>query len=187
MSQLWYDMRMTKVPTGVSKALALAAVIAALSAASAGAAPLTKQNGRDPAFSSFTPICAMAAFLNYGYCNGDAGMFAKVGGRIDAVQPKPGRWNLELTFAHLRPGVLYTLWGNQTAATPVPGTVLGFFAIGTSLADAAGTATFEYQTTNPSNLGFDLNTTDPNYTVVTSWWSSQWLRILNSSGALYVP
>jgi len=49
------------------------------------------------------------------------------------------------------------------------------------------TATFDYQTTNPSNLGFDLNTTDPNYTVVTSWWSSQWLRILNSSGLLYVP
>ena len=60
-----------------------------------GAAPLTKQNGRDPAFSSFTPICAMAAFLNYGDCNGDAAMFANVSGRINAVQPKPGRWNLE--------------------------------------------------------------------------------------------
>jgi len=107
--------------------------------------------------------------------------------RINAVQAKPGRWNLELTFAHLRPGVAYTLWGNQTGATPVPGVVFGFFAIGTSLADAGGTATFDYQTTNPSNLGFDLNTTDPNYTVVTSWWSSQWLRILNSSGLLYVP
>ena len=182
-----YDIGVGKVPTGLSKIFALAAVIAALSAASAGAAPVTKQNGRDPAFSRFTPICAMAAFLNYGYCNGDAQTFANVSGRINAVQAKPGRWNLELTFAHLRPGVAYTLWGNQTGATPVPGVVFGFFAIGTSLADAGGTATFDYQTTNPSNLGFDLNTTDPNYTVVTSWWSSQWLRILNSSGLLYVP
>ena len=63
----------------------------------------------------------------------------------------------------------------------------GFFAIGTSVADAGGTATFAYQTTNPTNLGFDLNTTDPNYTVVTSWWSSQWLQVLSSSGTLYVP
>jgi hypothetical protein len=178
---------MTKIPTGLIKIVALAALIAGLSAASAGAAPLTKQNGRNPAFSSFTSICTMAPFLNYGYCNGNAGMFDKVGGRIDAVQPKPGRWNLGLTFTHLRPGAAYTLWGNQTGATPVPGVVFGFFAVGTSLADAAGTAEFEYQTTNPSSLGFDLNTTDPNYTVVTSWWSSQWLRILNSSGSLYVP
>jgi len=51
----------------------------------------------------------------------------------------------------------------------------GFFAIGASDADAKGTAKFAYQTTNPTNLGFDLNTTDSNYTVVTSWWSSQWL------------
>ena len=51
----------------------------------------------------------------------------------------------------------------------------GFFAIGASDADAKGTAKFAYQMTNPTNLGFDLNTTDPNYTVVTSWWSSQWL------------
>ena len=114
-------------------------------------------------------------------------MFANVGGRIDAVQPKAGSWNLGLTFTHLQPGIRYTLWGNQTGATPVPGAVFGFFAIGTSLADATGTARFEYQTKDPSNLGFDLNTTDPNYTVVTSWWSSQWLQILNSSGALYTP
>jgi hypothetical protein len=176
-----------KVSTGLIKVLALAAVIAALSAASAGAAPLTKQNGLNAVFSSFTPICRMPVFLNYGYCNGDSRMFAEVAGRIDAVQPKPGAWNLGLTFAHLRPGVAYTLWGNQTGATPVPGTAFGFFVIGTTLADGAGTAKFEYQTKNPSNLGFDLNTTDPNYTVATSWWSSQWLQILNSSGSLFVP
>src|SRR4029079_15017062 len=114
------------------------------------------------------PIARRAHFAISGYCNGDAETFANVSGRINAVQAKPGRWNLELTFAHLRPGVAYTLWGNQTGATPVPGVVFGFFAIGTSLADAGGTATFDYQTTNPSNLGFDLNTTHPTSTAAPS-------------------
>lgn len=171
----------------MSKVLALALAVAAISAATAGAAPLTKQNGKTPVLSSFTPICAMPAYINYGYCGGNAKTFSGVGGRVDAVQPKPGSWNLELTFSRLRPGVSYTLWGNQSGVAPIPGTFMGgFFAIGTSLADASGTAKFSYRTTNPTNLGFDLNTTDPNYTVVTSWWSSQWLQILDSSGMLYV-
>ena len=180
---------MTKLSTGFSKALVLAAVLAAVTAASAAAGgPVTKQNGNNALFTSFTPICSMAGFLNYGYCNGNAGLFADVGGRIDAVQPKPGTWNLDLTFTHLRPAVSYTLWGNQSGAAPIPGQAFfGWFAVGTTLADATGTAKFKYVTTNPTNLGFDLNTTDPNYTVVTSWWSSQWLQILNSSGTLYVP
>ena len=177
-----------KVSKGLSKVLAVGLAIAALSAATAGAAPLTKQNGKTPVLSSFTPICAMPAYLNYGYCNGNANTFSDIGGRINAVQPKSGVWSLDLTFTHLRPGLSYTLWGNQSGHTPVPGTFMdGFFAIGTSVADAGGTATFAYQTTNPTNLGFDLNTTDPNYTVVTSWWSSQWLQVLSSSGTLYVP
>jgi hypothetical protein len=178
---------MKKASKGLSKILAVGIAIAAASAATAGAAPLTKQNGKTPLFSSFTPICAMPAYLNYGYCNGDANTFSDIGGRINAVQPKPGRWNLELTFTHLRPGVSYTLWGNTSGVTPVPGAFMGgFFAIGASVADAGGTAKFDYQTTNPTNLGFDLNTTAPNFTVATSWWSSQWLQILNSSGTLYV-
>ena len=172
----------------ISKILAVGIAIAAASSATASAAPLTKQNGKTPVLSSFTPICAMPAYLNYGYCNGNANTFSDVGGRINAVQPKPSVWNLDLTFTHLRPGVSYTLWGNRSSLTPVPGTFMGgFFAIGNSVADVGGTTKFSYQTNNPTNLGFDLNTTDPNYTVVTSWWSSEWLQILNSSGALYVP
>jgi hypothetical protein len=180
--------RMENLSSGLSKVLVLAAIVAAVSAAGAGAAPQTKQNGRTPAFASFTPICAIPAYLGYGYCNGNSTTFGDVRGVIDAVQAKPGRWNLELTFSRLRPGVSYTLWGNQSGIAPVLGTFNdGFFAVGKSLADASGTAKFAYQTTNPTHLGFDLNTTDPNYTVVTSWWSSQWLEILNAAGALYVP
>lgn len=63
----------------------------------------------------------------------------------------------------------------------------GFSVAGTSIADAAGTAKFDYETTSTTNLGFDLNTTGDNVTVVTSWWSSQWLQILDSTGTLFVP
>ena len=178
---------MTNISAALWRFFALTVAIAAVTTATAGAAPLTKQNGKTPVFSSFTPICAMPAYLNYGDCNGSADTFSDVGGRIDAVQPKAGTWNLDLTFTHLRPGVFYTLWGNQSGVTPVPGSFMGgFFAIDTSRADTAGTARFSYQTRNATNLGFDLNTTDPNVTIVTSWWSHQWLEILNSAGALYV-
>src|SRR5689334_11299508 len=122
---------MTQLSTGFGKVLALAALIAGLTAATAAAGPVTKQNGRNALFTSFTPICSMPAFLNYGYCNGNAQTFADVGGRIDAVQPKAGTWNFDLTFTHLRPGVSYTLWGNQSGAAPIPGQAFfGWFAIG---------------------------------------------------------
>lgn len=52
---------------------------------------------------------------------------------------------------------------------------------------APRTAKFDYETTSPTNLGFDLNTTGDNVTIVTSWWSSQWLQILDSTGTLFVP
>jgi len=57
----------------------------------------------------------------------------------------------------------------------------------TSIADAAGTAKFTYETTSPTNLGFDLNKTGDNVTIVTSWWSSQGLQILDHNGNLFVP
>ena len=170
----------------MKKTLALGLLLAAFTAAGAGAAPVTKQNGRNAVFSSFTPICSMPAFVNYGYCNGNAGMFADVAGRIDAVQPKTGRWNLTLTFTHLSPGISYTLWGNRSGDTPSPGSPSGFFVAATSIADAAGTVKFDYETTSPTNLGFDLNTTGDNITIVTSWWSSQWLQV-GSGGTLFVP
>jgi hypothetical protein len=171
----------------MKKTLAFALLLFVFSAAGASAAPVTKQNGRNAVFSSFTPICSMPPFLNYGYCNGDAKAFADVAGRIEAVQPKIGRWNLDLTFTHLSPGVSYTLWGNRTGATPNPGSASGFFVADTAIADTAGTAKFTYETTSPTNLGFDLNTTGDNVTIVTSWWSSQWLQILDRNGNLFVP
>jgi hypothetical protein len=170
----------------MKKTLVFALLILVFSAAGASAAPVTKQNGRNAVFSNFTPICSMPGYIDYGYCNGNANTFADVAGIIEAVQPKIGRWNLTLTFTHLRPGVSYRLWGNQTGVPPAPFSP-GFFVIGTSIADASGKAKFDYETTNPTNLGFDLNTTDPNYTVVTSWWSVQWLHILDPIGNLYVP
>ena len=171
----------------MKKTVVLVLFLVAFSAAGATAAPVTKQNGRTSVFSSFTPICAMPAYLNYGYCNGNASTFANVAGRIEAVQPKVGRWNLDLTFTHLSPGVSYTLWGNRSGETPTPGSISGFFVADRSIADTAGTAKFTYETTSPINLGFDLNTTGDNVTIVTSWWSSQWLQILDHNGNLFVP
>ena len=51
--------------------------------------------------------------------------------------------------------------------------LIGFFAIAKTIAGPDGTAEFSYQTTNPSDLGFDLNVAssplDPgDVTVVTS-------------------
>ncbi len=55
-----------------------------------------------------------------------------------------------------------------------------------------GTAKFSYQTSSPSNLGFDLNILrDPDdfhgVTLVTSYWSEQALQVLNPDGTLYAP
>jgi hypothetical protein len=171
----------------MNRLIALLLLVAACSSATAIAAPTTKQNGGNAVFSDFTSICAITGFASYGYCSGDTAKFTNVSGRIDAVQPKIGRWNLGLTFKNLSPGVSYTLWGNRSGGTPTPGVVHDFFAIGTTVASVNGTLAFTYQTTDPSDLGFDLNTTDPNITLVTSYWSSQWLEILDAAGNLYVP
>lgn len=157
--------------------------------AAANAAPLTKQNGRSPASTSFTSICAVPGFVSFGLCNGDATRFTDIRGRINAVQPKAGVYNLDFTFSNLVPGLSYRLYGNRTGLTPTPGVVIGFFPIGKTTAGLDGTAEFSYQTTSPTNLGFDLNVAsgpaDPgDYTVVTSWWSKQWLE-QNTDATLY--
>ena len=161
--------------------LATLALVAAGTASAGG--PVTKQNGATPVFTSFTSICTLAAYANYGYCAGGVSQFPNVSGRINAVQPKPGVWSLDLSFANLQPGGTYTLWGNTTPPPAVPGDVVGFFAIGTVVAGADGTAKFNYQTTAPENLGFDLNL--HNHTVVTSYWSNQRLHV-NADGTLSV-
>jgi hypothetical protein len=157
-------------------AFALALTTAAVVAASAVAGPITKQNGDKPVFTSFTSICAVPGYVDYGLCGGSTTTFAGVAGRIDAVQSKPGRYNLDFAFTGLTPGVAYRLYGNDGR----------FFEIGVVTANEAGSAAFSFQTTAPAGLGFDLNTLVGDYTVVTSFWSNQ-LLAQGADGLLYVP
>ena len=169
-------------------------VIAALAlsaSATAGSGPITKQNGSSPAFTKFTSICRISGFVFYGDCGGNVAALDAVTGRIDAVQPKLGTWNLTMSFTNLQPGALYRLWGNRSGIPPVQGNNSGFFSIATVAAALDGTVSFDYQTTNPTNLGFDLNVlSNPNdvngITLVTSYWSNQWLQV-KTGGLLYVP
>ena len=171
---------------GVVVAVILAAAMAPL----ASGGPITKQNGSTPVFNKFTSICSVPGYVNYGLCAGDPTMFASVTGRINAVQAKVGVWNLGFSFTNLEPGRLYRLWGNR--ATPDRGDISSFFPIATATAGTDGTAKFSYQTTDPTNLGFDLNILADEFefrgtTIVTSFWSLQSLKVLNPDGTLYVP
>ena len=166
----------------LSIALATLALVSAGTAA-AGGGPITKQNGSTPVFTSFASICALASYASYGYCAGGKSTLPLVSGKINAVQAKRGVWNLGLSFAGLQPGQAYTLWGNSTPGPAVPGQIVGFFAIGTVVADTDGTAEFDYRTTAPENLGFDLNLNG--YTIVTSYWSNQRLHV-NADSTLSV-
>ena len=162
---------------------------AILAAPAAVGGPITKQNGDTPVLSSFTSICTIPFYVSYGFCGGNPQAFTDVTGRINAVQPKVGVWNLDLSFGGLVPGVTYRLYGNQNPAVPVPGQGLQFFfAITTGVAGADGKLTLKYQTTNPANLGFDLNRVveGTDYTIVTSYWSNQRLQV-KPDGTLYVP
>jgi hypothetical protein len=178
----------------MKRLIAFGLVIAAF-AASAGATlaagPITKQNGSSPVFTNFTSICRISGFVFYGNCGGNVATFDSVTGRIDAVQPKIGVWNLTVSFTHLQPGALYRLWGNRSGIPPVQGNNSGFFSIDTRAASLDGTVAFDYQTTSPTNLGFDLNVlSNPDdvngITLVTSYWSTQWLQV-GTGGLLYVP
>jgi hypothetical protein len=157
--------------------------LASTGTATAGGGPITKQNGSTPVFASFTSICTLAPYADYGYCAAGRSTLPTVSGKINAVQPKPSVWSLDVSFAGLQPGASYTLWGNATAPPAVPGQLAGFFAIGTVLAAADGTAKFTYQTSAPENLGFDLNLNG--YTIVTSYWSNQRLHVV-ADGTLSV-
>ncbi len=153
-------------------------VAACVFAAAALGAPLTKQNGKSPAFSAFTSICTLPQYLFYGYCEGDASAFTNVQGRMNAVQAKPGRYNLGISFTNLIPGAVYRLWGNNGS----------FFVIGTDVADLSGSVEFDYQSTSPAGLGFDLNRVRAGWdvngvTIVTSYWSNQLLAV-NPDGTL---
>jgi hypothetical protein len=178
----------------MKRLVAILLVIAAFAAgasATHAAAPITKQNGSTPVFTSFTSICRLPGYVLYGNCRGTAGAFDSVTGRVDAVQPKLGLWNLTLSFTNLQPGALYRLWGNRTGIAPAQSNNSDFFSIDTRAASLTGTVSFDYQTTSPANLGFDLNVlSNPNdvngITIVTSYWSVQWLQVA-TGGLLYVP
>ena len=170
----------------------IAALVAVLMVPAASSGNGTKQNGQNPLFNDFTPICAVPGYVNYGNCGGNPTTYAGVHGKINAMQPKPGRWNLGISFTGLEAGRYYRLWGNQQAENPSPGEISGFFVIGVGIADAMGRLSFSYQTTNPTYLGFDLNIlTDADEfrgtTITTSYWSSQRIQVLNADGTLYIP
>ena len=72
---------------------------------------------------AFTPICAVPGYANYGLCGGRTTTFSGVSGKMNAIQPKPGRYNLDFTFGGLSPGVEYRLWATRDAV-PFDGTWL---------------------------------------------------------------
>lgn len=159
----------------------LVTLIAALSAVGLAQAkgPVTKQNGSVPVISAFTSICAVPGYLDYGLCGGDATRFTDVGGKMNAVQPKPGTYNLDFSFTNLTPGVEYRLWATREGGMPSG----QYHEVGRMLADEAGSLQFKFQTDAPEGLGFDLNTINGDITIVTSWWSGQEL-VVKADGTL---
>ena len=144
-------------------------VALALAATAQGCGPITKQNGSDPVIAAFTSICSVPGYSGYGLCGGSASAFAGVGGRMNAVQAKPGRYNLEFSFSGLTPGVSYRLWSTRDAGA--------WSEVGRGATDESGSISFKLQTTDPGGLGFDLNTLEGDTTIVTSWWSGQKLKV----------
>ncbi len=100
--------------TSVLAAVA-ASIAVGVAAAPSHAGPITKQNGAKPAFNAFTSICAVPGYADYGLCGGDATAFAQVKGKMNAIQAKQGRYNLDFTFTNLTPGVEYRLWATRNA------------------------------------------------------------------------
>jgi hypothetical protein len=160
----------------VRRSIHISVIVAALVfAAAAFGAPVTKQNGKS-SLTPFTSICTLPQYLVYGFCDGDATAFTNVKGKLDAVQSKPGRYDLNFTFTNLTPGGVYRLWGNNGS----------FFVVGTAVADLSGSAKYTYQTTSPAGLGFDLNVVRADWdvngiTIVTSYWSNQLLSVKSDS------
>ena len=162
-------------------ALTMVTIAATLTFAAASQAgpPVTKQNGQKPAISNFTSICAVPGYADYGLCGGQTTAFSDVRGKMNAVQAKPGRYNLGFSFSGLTPGTEYRLWSTRDAV-PFGGT---WTEVGRAFADAGGSVEFSLQTTAPGGLGFDLNTVEGNTTIVTSWWSGQKL-VVNPDSSL---
>jgi hypothetical protein len=161
-------LKMRRVMTGGILVCALA-----LAGTSQAAGPVTKQNGSDAVIKAFTSICAVSGYADYGLCGGDTTKFTDVGGRMNAIQPKAGTYNLEFVFTGLTPGLEYRLWSTRDAV-PFGGS---FAEVGRAIADGTGSVKYQLQTTSPGGLGFDLNTVQGDITIVTSWWSGQKLVV----------
>ena len=146
----------------------LVALVIAVPASQAGG-PVTKQNGKSPAIEAFTSICAVSGYANYGLCAGDTAKFKNIKGKLNAIQAKPGRYNLEFEFGNLTPGVEYRLWSTRDGVS--------FSEVGRMVASDSGGAAYKLQTESPGGLGFDLNTIQGDITIVTSWWSGQRLVV----------
>ena len=159
-------MKRVRLPALVVAVVACATVV--VPATSAGG-PVTKQNGKSPAIEAFTSICAVAGYVNYGLCGGSTATFKDVRGKMNAIQAKPGRYNLEFEFRNLTPGVEYRLWSTKDGAS--------FTEVGRMVASDVGSVSYKLQTDAPGGLGFDLNTIQGDITVVTSWWSGQKLVV----------
>jgi hypothetical protein len=162
-------------------ALTMVTIAATLTFAAASQAgpPVTKQNGQKPAISNFTSICAVPGYADYGLCGGQTTAFSDVRGKMNAVQAKPGRYNLGFSFSGLTPGTEYRLWSTRDAV-PFGGT---WTEVGRAVADDSGSVEFSLQTTSPGGLGFDLNRVAGDVTIVTSWWSGQKL-VVNADSSL---
>ena len=162
-------------------ALTVVAIVATLVLAGSSQAggPVTKQNGSTPVISKFTSICAVDGYAGYGLCGGSKTTFSGVGGKMSAVQPKSGTYNLDFSFSGLTPATEYRLWATYDAVR-FDGT---WKEVVRGVTDASGSIKLSVQTTAPNGLGFDLNTIEGNITIVTSWWSGQKL-VLNADGTL---
>lgn len=166
-------MKHTRLITLVAVLLAL--VAGAVAAPTRAGGPVTKQNGSSPAFAAFTSICAVSGYAHFGFCGGDITRFTEITGKMNAVQPKAGRYNLDFKFQNLTPGVEYRLWATRDGAT--------WTEAGRAFGDLSGSVKYSYTTDAPGGLGFDLNTVEGNVTLVTSWWSGQRL-VVNADGTL---
>jgi hypothetical protein len=156
-------------------ALVAVATLTAMSSVALAGGPSTKQNGSNPVAVTFTSICAVSGYANYGECNGDVTKFTDVTSKVNAIQAKQGRYNLGLSFGGLEAATSYTLFGQSGS----------FFVIGTAVSDLTGHVSFSYQTTNPTGLAFDLNK-NFSTTVVTTYWSNQPLGVIDGLGSLGV-
>ena len=152
------------------RTVATIVVALALAGSSQAGGPFTKQNGSSPVIRAFTPICAVPGYATYGFCGGLTTTFSGVSGRMNAVQAKPGRYNLDFSFAGLTPGVEYRLWSTRDAVS--------WLEVGRAFANESGSVAYKLQTDSPGGLGFDLNTIAAgDITIMTSWWSGQKLVV----------